>query len=127
MDSQIIGRLTQSKEHSTNIDTYGAYKRVDKKIKPISQRIPLEFKVTRTVPYNLLIMLCLDRVGTGVDSFDRKITQGSSFGGSSVKTDAGGSKVSEERRLNSTTSTKRDPRQGVVTLVYSREYRVGQS
>ena len=30
------------------------------------------------------------------------------FRGSSVKTDAGGSKVSEERRLNSTTKTKRD-------------------
>ena len=25
MDSQIIGRLTQSKEHSTNVDTYGAW------------------------------------------------------------------------------------------------------
>ena len=35
--------------------------------------------------------------------------------------DAGGSKVSEERRLNSTTRTKRDPRQGAMTLVYSKE------
>ena len=43
------------------------------------------------------------------------------FRGSSVKTDAGDSKVSEERRLNSTTKTKRGPRQGVMTLVYSRE------
>ena len=57
MDSQIIGRLTQSKEHSTNVDTYGAYKRVDKKIKPVSQRIPPEFKVTHTVPYDLLTTL----------------------------------------------------------------------
>ena len=55
-------------------------------------------------------MLRLDRVGTGVDSFDCLIAQGSSFGGSSVKTDAGGSKVLEERQLNSTTRTKRDPR-----------------
>ena len=43
------------------------------------------------------------------------------FRGSSVKTDAGGSRVSEERRLNSTTRTKRGPRQGAMTLVYSRE------
>ena len=57
MDSQTIGRLTQSKEHSTNIDTYGAYKRIDQKIKPVSQRIPPEFKVTRTVPYNPLTTL----------------------------------------------------------------------
>ena len=30
--------------------------------------------------------------------------------------DAGGSKVSEESRLNSTTKTKRSPRQGVIDL-----------
>ena len=71
MDSQIIGRLTQSKEHSTNVDTYGAYKRVDKKIKPVSQRIPPEFKVTRTVPYDLLTTL----VPINMNFLDPKPTQ----------------------------------------------------
>ena len=66
-------------------------------------------------------------MGTGVDSFNHRTAQGSSFEGLSIKTDAAGSKVSEERRLNSTTRTKRDLRQGAMTLVYLREYRVGQS
>jgi hypothetical protein len=41
----------------TNADTYGAYKWVNQKIKPISQKIPQEFKVTRTVPYDPLTTL----------------------------------------------------------------------
>ena len=57
LNPQIIGRLTQSREHSTSTDTYGAYKRVDQKIKPISQRIPPEFKVTCTIPYDPLTTL----------------------------------------------------------------------
>jgi hypothetical protein len=57
LNPQTIGRLTQSSEHLTNADTYGAYKRVDQKIKPISQKIPQEFKVTYTVLYDPLTTL----------------------------------------------------------------------
>ena len=57
LNPQTIGRLTQFREHSTSTDTYRAYKWVDQKIKPISQRIPPEFKVTRTIPYDPLTTL----------------------------------------------------------------------
>jgi hypothetical protein len=57
LNPQTIGRLTQSSEHLTNADTYRAYKWVDQKIKPISHKIPQEFKVTPIVPYDPLMTL----------------------------------------------------------------------
>ena len=57
LNPQTIGRLTQSREYLTSTDTYGAYKWVDQKIKPGSQRIPPEFKVTCTISYDPLTTL----------------------------------------------------------------------
>ena len=55
LDPQTIGSLTQSPNHSHH--SFSVYKRADKKIKPIAQPIPLEFKVTRTIPYDPLLTL----------------------------------------------------------------------
>ena len=54
---------------------------------------------------------------------------GESFSkGSSVKTDAGVLKVLREHQLNSMTKTKRVPEmKDPMTLVYLRQYQVGQS
>ncbi|KIJ58967.1 hypothetical protein HYDPIDRAFT_101623, partial [Hydnomerulius pinastri MD-312] len=40
--------------HDISAQSYTAYKRVDKKIRPVSGAIPLEFKVTRQFPHNPL-------------------------------------------------------------------------
>ena len=47
---------------------------------------------------------------------DVDLLLGSSWKGLSIKTDARVLKVSRKRRLNSTTKTKRDPRQGINDL-----------
>ena len=58
LDPLTIGNLTQSNEHSTqSAQINEAYKRFDKCVKPISQCIPQEFKVTKSIPYNPLTTL----------------------------------------------------------------------
>ena len=52
--AQCIGNFTQSSNHA---QVFGAYKRVDKKVKPISTPIPAEFKVTCTFLHNPLATL----------------------------------------------------------------------
>ena len=52
--AQCIGNFTHSNDHA---HIYGAYKRVDKKVRPVSKPIPIEFKVTRTIPYDPLATL----------------------------------------------------------------------
>ena len=52
--AQCIGNFTQSSNHA---QVFGAYKQVDKKIKPVSTPIPAEFKVTHTFPHNPLATL----------------------------------------------------------------------
>ena len=77
---------------------------------------------------NFDLLLHLARVGIRVDSSEHKFALGVSSRGSSVKMDARGSRVLRERRLNSMMKTKRSPGQrGSMTLVYLRQYRVGQS
>ena len=55
LDPETIGALTKSPRHAGY--SFGTYKWVDKKIKPVAQAIPPEFKVTRTMPYDPLLTL----------------------------------------------------------------------
>ena len=61
-------------------------------------------------------MLHLIQVGANVDSSKRRFAVRVFLKGLSIKTDTRVSKVLRKRRLNSTTKTKRDPRQGVNDL-----------
>ena len=68
---------------------------------------------------NFDLLLRLDRVGTGADSTDREIAlRVCSLGVRASRRTPEVRRVSEERRLNSTMETKRDPRRGAMTLVY---------
>ena len=72
--AESIGLLTRSTMHSC-IRTYGAYKRVDKHIKPISTPIPQEFKVIQTIPYNPITTLELLDIHFGPQKPTSKFTQ----------------------------------------------------
>ena len=76
LDPQTIGKLIQSTEHSTlSAQTYGAYKQVDKRIKPISQPILQEFKVIRSIPYDPLTTLIPPDIHFGENQPTEKFTQ----------------------------------------------------
>ena len=72
--AESIGLLTRSMTHSC-VRTYGAYKRVNKHIKPISTPILQEFKVTQTIPYNPITTLELLDIHFGPQKPTRKFTQ----------------------------------------------------
>ena len=55
LDPETIEALTKSPRHAGY--SFGAYKWVDKKINPVAQAIPPEFKVTRTMSYDSLLTL----------------------------------------------------------------------
>ena len=69
LDLQTIGKLIQSTKH------YRAYKWLDKCIKPISQSIPQEFKVTRSIPYDPLTTLIPLDIHFGKNQAIVKFTQ----------------------------------------------------
>ena len=74
LDAQTIGKITWSVEHSC-VQGYGAYKQVNKRIRPISQPIPQEFKVTQTIPYDPLTTLTPLDIHFGENQPTVKFTQ----------------------------------------------------